>query len=126
LHRPGGPAHLTFQIVERVQEEVTFPAVAAKAKKARKWLWIGLAAVIALQIYFVQELLAAMILFSIAFVAVAIVALAIYLVDRASEKTMEWAEPQTGRAAHAARKVLARAEEISKKQLHRQRSETAP
>jgi hypothetical protein len=108
-----------------VFETVTLPAVKVKAKKARKWLWIGLAAFAALQVYLVRELLAAMVLFSVLFVVVAVAALAIYLIERAGERTMDWAEPQTLKAAQAARKALARAEELSKKQLHRQRSETA-
>lgn len=94
-------------------------------KKARKWLWITLAAVAALQIYFVQELMAAMLLFSVVFAAVAVAVLLLYLFDRASQRTIAWAEPQTMRAARLARRALARAEEVSKKQLHRQRSETA-
>jgi hypothetical protein len=94
-------------------------------KKARKWLWIGLAALAALQIYFVQELMAALFLFSVGFVIIGIAALVIYLFDRASQRTMEWATPQTLRAARVARRALARAEEVRKKQLHRQRSETA-
>lgn len=108
---------------------MTFPAVTAKAKKTRKWLWISLAGFVAVQIYFVRELVAAMIIFSAVFVIGAVVALVIYLVDRASQKTVQWAEPQTARAAqaaaHAARNAMIRAEEFSKKQLHRQRSETA-
>lgn len=104
---------------------VTLPEVKAKTKQARKWLWVGLAAFAALQVYLVQELLAAMILFSILFVLVAVAALVIYLFDRVGQRTIEWAEPQTVKAAHAARKALDRAEEFSKKQLHRQRSETA-
>jgi hypothetical protein len=111
---------------ERVCKAVTLPEVKAKTKQARKWLWIGLAAFVALQIYLVQELLAAMILFSIIFVVVAVAALVIYLLDRAGQRTIDWAEPQTLKAAHAARKAIDRAEEFSKKQLHRQRSETAP
>ena len=101
---------------------MTLPEVKANTRKARKWLWIGLAAFAALQIYLVQELLAAMVLFSIFFVIVAVAALAIYLFDRAGQRTMDWAEPQTVKAAHAARKAIDRAEEFSKKQLHRQRS----
>jgi len=104
---------------------VTLPEVKANARKARKWLWIGLAAFAALQVYLVQELLAAMVLFSILFVVVAGAALAIYIFDRAGQRTLDWAEPQTARAAHAARKALQRAEELSKKQLRRQRSQTA-
>jgi hypothetical protein len=67
-----------------------------------------------------------MIIFSAVFAVGAIAALVIYVVDRAGQKTVEWAEPQTVRAAHAARKAIIRAEELSKKQLHRPRSETAP
>lgn len=105
---------------------MTLPEVNVKTKKARKWLWIGLAVFAALQVYLVRELLAAMVLFSIVFVVVAVAALVIYLIERAGERTMDWAEPQTLKAAQAARKALTRAEELSKKQLHRQRSETAP
>lgn len=94
-------------------------------KKTRKWLWISLAALAALQVYFVQELMAALFLFSVGFVIIAIAALVIYLFDRASQRTMDWAEPQTLRAARIARRALARAEEVRRKQLHRQRSETA-
>jgi fatty acid desaturase len=128
LHLQVVPKHLNLwnSRIERVVETVTLPEVKVKAKKARKWLWIGLAALAALQIYLVQELLAAMVIFSVLFAVIAIVALVIYLVERAGEQTLKWAEPQTHKAAEAARKALVRAEEISKKQLHRQRSETAP
>jgi sensor histidine kinase regulating citrate/malate metabolism len=94
-------------------------------KKTRKWLWISLAALAALQVYFVRELMAALFLFSVGFVIIAIAALVIYLFDRASQRTMDWAKPQTLRAARIARRALARAEEVRRKQLHRQRSETA-
>jgi hypothetical protein len=94
-------------------------------KKARKWLWMGLAAVAALQIYFVRELMAALVLFSVFFTVVAAAALLIYLFDRAGQRTMDWAQPQTLRAARLARRAWTRAEEVSKKQLHRLRSETA-
>jgi hypothetical protein len=94
-------------------------------KKARKWLWISLAALAAVQIYFVRELVAALVLFSVFFTVVAAAALLIYLFDRAGQRTMDWAEPQTLRAARLARRAWTRAEEVSKKQLHRLRSETA-
>ena len=105
----------------------SFRAVNTKVntKKTRKWLWIGLAIFGALQMYFVQEMIAAMILFSVAFVIVGGIALFLYLFDRASQRTVAWAEPQTIRAARLARRAIARAEEVSRKQLHRQRSQTA-
>ena len=94
-------------------------------KKARKWLWISLAVLAALQLYFVQEMMAALFLFSVGFVVVATAVLALYLFDRASQRTMDWAKPQTLRVAHLVRRAIVRAEEVSKKQLHRLRSETA-
>jgi len=89
---------------------------AVSEKKARKWLWIGLAAFFALQVYFVQEMLAALILFTGVFVLCAIVALVLYLVDRAGQWGLGW-------AGHQARRGLTLAEDISKKQLRRPRSE---
>ncbi len=113
------------QVNTKAVESLRSVNMKINTRKTRKWLWIGLAVFGALQIYFVQELIAAMILFSIAFVVVGIIALALYLFDRASQRTVAWAEPQTIRAAQLARKAIARAEALSKKQLHRPRSETA-
>ena len=60
-------------------------------KKARKWMWVGLLVFVALQIYFVQEMLAALILFTGVFVILAIGALVLYLVDRAGQWGLGWA-----------------------------------
>ena len=67
-------------------------------KKARKWMWLGLAAFVALQIYFVQEMLAALMLFTGLFIVCALIALVLYLVDRASQWGLGWA----GTSGHAA------------------------
>ena len=87
-------------------------------QKARKWLWIAIAAFVALQIYFVRELLAALMLFTGVFIVCAIVALVLYLIDRASQWGLNL-------AGHQAKRALVVAEEISKKQLRRPRSEPA-
>ena len=87
-------------------------------RKARKGLWLALGAFVALQIYFVQELLVAFLLFTGIFIVCAIIALVMYLVDRASRWGLDLAGEQAKRAFVAA-------EEISKKQLRRPRSETA-
>jgi hypothetical protein len=87
-------------------------------QRARKWLWIAIGAFVALQIYFVQELLVAFMVFTGIFIVCAIVALALYLVDRASR----WG---IGLAGHQAKRAFVAAEEISKKQLRRPRSEPA-
>ena len=87
-------------------------------RKARKWMWIALGALVALQVYFVQEMVAALMLFTGIFIVCAIVALVLYLVDRASR----WG---IGLAGTQAKRALVAAEEISKKQLRRPRSEPA-
>jgi hypothetical protein len=86
--------------------------------KARKWLWIALGTFVALQIYFVQELIVALMLFTGLFVVFALVAVFLYMLDGAGR----WGLSLAG---HQARRALTAAEEISKKQLRRPRSETA-
>lgn len=86
--------------------------------KARKWFWAAIVAFVALQVYFVRELLAALVLFTGVFAVCAMVALVLYLIDRASR----WG---LGLAEHQAKRALLAAEEISKKQLRRPRSEPA-
>src|SRR6266851_9994355 len=86
-------------------------------KKARKWLWVGLAAFVALQIYFVQEMLAALVLFTGVFAIFAIVALVIYLVDRAGQWSIGWAGERARPAMQLARRGLTLAEDLSRKQF---------
>jgi hypothetical protein len=86
--------------------------------KARKWLWIALGTFVALQIYFVQELIVALMLFTGLFVVFALVAVLLYMLDGAGRWGLSLAGQQAKRA-------LTAAEEISKKQLRRPRSETA-
>ena len=89
-------------------------------KKVQKWLWIGLAAFIAIQIYYVREMLAALFIFAVLFAIGVVVAFILFLLDKASQRTVEWAEPQAKRAAQAARRgVVHLEEEISKKLPHR-------
>jgi cytosine/uracil/thiamine/allantoin permease len=94
-------------------------------KKARKWMWVGLVAFVALQIYFVQEMLAALILFAGVFVIVAVIALVIYLVDRAGQWSIGWAGERARPALQLARRGWVLAEDLSKKPFRRPRSETA-
>lgn len=85
-------------------------------KKAQKGFWIALVAFVALQIYFVQEMIAALMLFTGIFIVCAIVVLGLYLIDRASRWGLDM-------AGHQAKRALTAAEEISKKQHRRPRSE---
>lgn len=54
-----------------------------KAKdKSRKWMWMFLAAVVSLQMYFVWELLAVFALFAVGFAALTFVAGSLYMLHR--------------------------------------------
>jgi hypothetical protein len=71
------------------------------ATNRKKWIWIGLAAVPAIRLYYVQEMIAALIifsaLFSVLFVGAATAVLIIFLLDRASQLITAWAEPGVAR-----------------------------
>jgi hypothetical protein len=94
-------------------------------KKARRWMWAGLIAFVALQIYFVQEMLAALILFTGVFVILAIIALVMYLVDQAGQWSIGWVGQRARPAMRLLRRGWTLAEELSKKPFRRPRSETA-
>ena len=74
----------------------------ASAINWKTWIWIGLGlvAVPALRIYYVQELLAALIAFSILFVALYAAVFAVFLLVRASKPILAWAIPKVGRVVH--------------------------
>ena len=73
------------------QLQHTLPAL-LRAIARTKWIWIGLAAILALRVYYIREMIAALVIFSVLFAAVAIVALAVFLVDRLSQQIVIWAE----------------------------------
>jgi hypothetical protein len=69
----------------------------------KKWIWIGLAglaAVPTIRLYYVREMIAALIMFSVLFVGVAALVLIVFLLDRASQHAMIWAEAGVARLAH--------------------------
>ena len=89
-----------------------------RAEKARKWMWLLLAVLVASQMYFVQELLAALFLFTLGFVVLGLLALAVYGLRKVGGRGLAW----TQRVRVAA---LAMTEEVSRKLLRRPRSEPA-
>jgi hypothetical protein len=95
-------------------------------EKARKWMWVGLAVFVALQIYFVQEMLAALMLFTAVFAIFGIGALILYLIDTAGQWGLGWAGHRARPALDLARRGWTAAGALSKKPFHRPRSETAP
>ena len=86
---------------------ISFKQLSKKAspitsKISRKtWIWIGLgvAALPALRIFYVQEMLAALIGFSVFFAVIYIVVFAIFLLVRVAKPIIVSAKPKVGRAA---------------------------
>ena len=60
-----------------------------KKDKDRKWMWWLLGAIAALQLYFVQELLAALALFVMAFLALAGALVSLYMLQRGWAVTVD-------------------------------------
>jgi hypothetical protein len=95
-----------------------------KEGNARKWILLGLVAFLAVQIYFVQEMLALLMLFTGLFVVLAFGALILYLVDRLGQLGLGWAGKYARPVGQLARRSWVAAEELRKKPFHRPRSET--
>jgi hypothetical protein len=93
--------------------------------KARKWILFGLAALAAIRLYYVQEMIAALVLFLVLFAIAAGAALTLLLLDCAGQRTLAWAAPHTMHVAQTASRGWALAAELGKRQLHRLRSQTA-
>lgn len=64
-------------------------------QKAFTWILISLAAIVAMQLYYVQEMLAALVLFTVLFGFIAAVLLLLFMLDRASQALLDFLEPRT-------------------------------
>ena len=98
---------------------------AGNQDRARKWMWIFLAALVAYQLYFVRELVAALLLFALGFAVLAGLVLVFFLAEQAGQVSLAWVEPRTRAVAGLARRGLVLIEELSKRPFRRPRSETA-
>ena len=96
-----------------------------KKDTGRKWMWWFLAAVAALQLYFVRELLAAFALFALGFAMLAVVVSGLYLMQKAWETGLARVGDSSHPVVNAARRGLASVEDFAKRPLRRPRSEPA-
>src|SRR5258707_14867243 len=75
-----------------VKRETQGPRIEERMKtkdKSRKWMWGFLGMVLAMQMYFVRELLAAFALFALGFAAVASVVAALYMLHHGGAVAVE-------------------------------------
>ncbi|MGH9864890.1 MAG: hypothetical protein ACRD4H_05680 [Candidatus Acidiferrales bacterium] len=91
-------------------------------KRVPKWVWWTAAALIALQMYFFQELIAAYLIFSILFGSFLILLLAVYLVSEVGDRGLGWVEANSRVLMKVARQQWGRVEAISKKTFRHQHS----
>lgn len=90
-----------------------------------KWAWCAAAGLIALQMYFFQELVAAYLIFGLLFGSFLVLLLAVYLVSEVGDRGLGWVEANGRVAAKMARQQWVRVEAISRKTFRRPRSESA-
>ncbi|SRR5579875_86570 len=97
-----------------------------KKKQFRKWLIASVAILVVLQLYFVQEMLAAEVLFGLFFVLVMILGGIFYAVGAVGERGLDLAEAGIRVAVRSVRWSYAALEEISKRQFRHRHSQSAP
>ena len=87
--------------------------------KGRKWMWWFLGVLAALQIYFVRELLAAYLLFSVGFVAVAVLMASVYILQKLWEAGLAHAARHSAPVVSFARRGWRFAEDLTKRPFRR-------
>jgi hypothetical protein len=77
-----------------------------RTSRGKIYTWAVLAAIalIATRLFFVQEMIAAFVIFSVLFACTAVVALIVFLVDRAVQTALDWAEAYVRVFGQAARR----------------------
>lgn len=104
-----------------------------KTDQGRKWMWGFLGIVVLTQVYFVQELLAALVLFAVLFAVIATFAVGVYVAQKSWEFAVARIAESNNLVVHIARRsvntveVLARrgvsaAEELARRPLRRPES----
>ena len=94
-------------------------------KRVPKWVWWGLAALIAFQIYLFRELVAAELLFAIGFAILLLLISAIYGIAVAADRGLGWIEANSHAVTQRAKQRLGRLETFSRKLFRRQHSASA-
>jgi hypothetical protein len=91
----------------------------------RKWMWWFLGALAAMQMYFVRELLAAYLLFSVGFLAVTMVVSSVYMLQKMWQAGVTRAARYSVPVLSLARGGLSFAQEVTKRPFRRPGSEAA-
>jgi hypothetical protein len=91
----------------------------------RKWMWWFLGVVIALQLYFVRELVAAFALFALGFAAIAFVVMSLYMLQKAWEAGVQRVADSQNPVVDMARRGVNAVEDLARRPLRRPGSAAA-
>jgi len=91
----------------------------------RKWMWRFLGVLVALQLYFVRELLAAFALFALAFAAVACAVISLYMLQKGWEVAVTRLAESNHPVVNLARRSVFAVEDLVRRPLRRPGSATA-
>ena len=93
--------------------------------KSRKWMWMFLAVLVSLQIYFVWELLAVFALFAIGFAAIAFVVGSVYMLHRGWALAVDRVADSQHPIMVATRQRIDAMEDVARRPFRRPGSATA-
>jgi len=96
-----------------------------KKDKLRKWMWLFLVVIAALQLYAVRELLAAFAIFVLGFGAIAVCVGSVYFLHKTWEAGVSWAVASRHPILLAARRSVAAIEDFARRPIRRPDSEPA-
>ena len=96
-----------------------------KKDKNRKWMWWFLGGVLALQLYFVREILAAFALFALGFAAIAFVVMSAYMLQKTWEAGVQRLADSRHPAVELARRGVNAVEDLARRPLRRPGSAAA-
>ena len=96
-----------------------------KKDKLRKWMWLFLVVIAALQLYAVRELLAAFAIFVLGFGAIAVCVGSLYFLHKTWEAGVSWAVASRHPIFLAARRSVAGIEDFARRPIRRPDSEPA-
>jgi Mg2+/citrate symporter len=92
---------------------------------SRKWMWWFLGVVVAVQLYFVWELLAAFALFAIGFAAILFVIASLYMLQKGWEVAVARVADSNHPVVSMARRSVSAVEDMARRPLRRPGSEPA-
>jgi hypothetical protein len=91
----------------------------------RKWMWWFLGVVLALQLYFVRELLAAFALFALGFAGIALVVMSLYMAQKVWEAGVQRVADSQHPVVEIARRGANAVEDLARRPLRRPGSAAA-